>query len=89
MKKAKRVLTIQRTLVTPPDRAKFAVRLQQKRAYYAQAGCRYWVFEETSLPGAFLEFFEAPDADTLSKAHAAAPERVLDPSRVYHEVELP
>lgn len=89
MKKAKRVLTIQRTLVTPPDRGKFAVRLQQKRAYYAQAGCRYWVFEETSLPGAFLEFFEAPDADTLSKAHAAAPERVLDPARVYHEVELP
>ena len=84
-----RCLTIQRTLVTPPDRGKFAERLERKRAYYARAGCRFWVFEETGLPGAFLEFFEAPDADTLSRAHAAAPERVLDPRRIYHEVELP
>ena len=87
--KKQRVLTVQRTLVTPPDRAKFAVRLQRKREHYAQAGCRYWVFEETGLPGAFLEFFEAPDTQTLSAAHASAPERVLDPARVYHEVELP
>ena len=46
------------------------------------------MFEETGLPGAFLEFFEAPDAKTLAKAHASAPERVLDPARIYHEVEL-
>ena len=84
-----RVLTIQRTLVTPRDRDKFALRLQRNQAYYTQAGCRYWVFEETGLPGAFLEFFEAPDAATLSKAHASSPERILDPARVYHEVELP
>ncbi len=84
-----RALTIQRTLVMPPDREKFAVRLQKKYAYYAAAGCTYSVFEETGLPGAFLEFFEAPDAATLSRAHASAPERVLDPARLYHEVELP
>ena len=84
-----RCLTIQRTLVTPPDRKKFAERLVQKRDYYAQAGCRYWVFEEAGLRGAFLEFCEAPDAATLAKAHAGAPERVLDPARIYHEVELP
>jgi hypothetical protein len=83
-----RSLTIQRTLVTPPDRARFAERLARKRDYYAQAGCRYWVFEETGLPGAFLEFTEAPDAATLQKAHASAPERVLDPARIYHEVEF-
>ena len=83
-----RVLTIQRTLVVPPDREKFALRLKRMQAYYTQAGCRYWVFEETSLAGAFLEFFEAPDAATLSRAHASAPDRVLDPARVYHEVEL-
>jgi hypothetical protein len=47
------------------------------------------VFEETGLPGAFLEFFEAPDAKTLARAHASSPERVLDPARIYHEVELP
>jgi hypothetical protein len=84
-----RALTIQRSLVTPPDREKFAARLQRNHAYYSQAGCRYWVFEEASLPGAFLEFFEAPDAKTLARAHAASPERILDPARIYHEVELP
>jgi hypothetical protein len=84
-----RALTIQRTLVIPPDRAKFALRLQAKYAYYAAAGCQYWVYEEAGLPGAFLEFFEAPDAATLSRAHASAPDRVLDPARIYHEVELP
>lgn len=84
-----RVLSIQRTLVTPPDRQKFAERLKRKHQYYAQANCRFWAFEETGLPGAFLEFFEAPDAATLTRAHASAPERVLDPARLYHEVELP
>ena len=84
-----RCLTIQRTLVTPPDRAKFSERLLQKRAYYASVGCRYWVFEESGLRGAFLEFCEAPDAATLAQAHASAPERVLDPARIYPEVELP
>jgi hypothetical protein len=83
------VLTIQRTLVIPPDRDKFALKLQRKHAYYASVGCQYTVFEEAGLPGAFLEFFEAPDAATLSRAHASAPDRVLDPARIYHEVELP
>lgn len=84
-----RALNVQRTLVIPPDRAKFALRLQAKHAHYAAAGCRYSVFEEAGLPGAFLEFFEAPDAATLARAHASAPDRVLDPARIYHEVELP
>jgi hypothetical protein len=84
-----RALTVQRTLVTPPERKKFAERLKRNREYYAQANCRYWVFEEAGLPGAFLEFYEAPDPQTLARAHASAPERVLDPARIYHEVELP
>ena len=84
-----RALTIQRTLVTPSEREKFAQKLQRTHAYYASAGCRYTVFEEAGLPGAFLEFFEAPDAATLARAHASAPDRVLDPARIYHEVELP
>jgi hypothetical protein len=83
-----RALTIQRTLVTPPDRERFYERIRQKRAYYAAANCRYWIFEEAALSGAFLEFFEAPDAATLSRAHADAPYSVLDPARVYREVEL-
>ena len=83
-----RALTIQRTLVPPPDRERFQERCKRKAAYYTQANCRFWVFEETGLPGAFLEFFEASDAATLAKAHASAPEPVLDPNRVYQEVEL-
>ena len=41
-----------------------------------------------TVPGAFLEFFEAADEETLSGAHAGAPEAVLDPQRTYREVEL-
>ena len=83
-----RALTIQRTLVTPPDRERFQEKLRRKADYYTKANCRFWVFEEAGLPGAFLEFFEAADAETLARAHAAAPEQVLDPNRVYQEVEL-
>lgn len=83
-----RALTLQRTLVPPTDRDKFAERIARQRAHYTAAGCKYDVFEEAALPGAFLEFFEAPDAPTLARAHASASERVLDPNRVYTEVEL-
>jgi 2-oxoglutarate dehydrogenase E2 component (dihydrolipoamide succinyltransferase) len=41
-----RALTIQRTLVTPPDRERFHERLRRKQAYYEKANCRYWAFEE-------------------------------------------
>ena len=83
-----RALTIQRTLVTPGERDRFAERIERKRQHYSQANCRYWVFEEAELPGAFLEFVEAPDPETLVRAHERAPDRVLDPNRVYREVEL-
>jgi hypothetical protein len=83
-----RALTIQRTLVTPNERERFFQRLKRKQEYYAQAKCRFWVFEEAGLPGAFLEFVEATDSGTLARAHASAPEPVLDPNRVYREVEL-
>ena len=83
-----RALTIQRTLVTPPDRERFHEKLKKKQAYYAKANVRFWAFEEAGLPGAFLEFFEANDPETLARAHASAPEPVLDPNRVYTEVEL-
>lgn len=83
-----RALTIQRTLVTPPDRERFHEKLKKKQAYYAKVNVRFWAFEEAGLPGAFLEFFEAADPETLARAHAGAPEPVLDPNRVYTEVEL-
>jgi hypothetical protein len=83
-----RALTIQRTLVTPPDRERFHEQLRRKQEYYARAQCRFWAFEEASLLGAFLEFFEADDPATLARAHAGAPQPILDPNRVYKEVEL-
>jgi len=33
-------------------------------------------------------FNAVADAATLAKAHAGAPDQVLDPNRVYQEVEL-
>jgi hypothetical protein len=83
-----RALTIQRTLIPPQERKRYAERLKRREAYYAQANCRFWAFEEAALPGAFLEFFEAPDVDTLVRAHAGAPDPVLDANRIYTAVEL-
>ncbi len=83
-----RALTMHRTVVPPNDRSKFFERLRAKEAHYTSAGCRFWVFEEQALPGAFVEFAEADSAAILSAAHAAAPERILDPSRIYTIVEL-
>ncbi len=83
-----RALTLQRSIVPAGDRSKFLERLKARRAHYEGRGCRFWVFEEAALAGAFIEFTEAPDAKTLAAAHAAAPERVLDPARIYTEVEL-
>ncbi|HKO16029.1 MAG TPA: hypothetical protein VJU87_07305 [Gemmatimonadaceae bacterium] len=83
-----RYLTIQRTLVTPGERERFFERIRRKQEHYSRAKCRFWVFEEADLPGAFLEFFEAADAETLARAHASAPDPVLDANRVYSEVEL-
>ena len=83
-----RALSMQRTVVTPGDRAKFLERVKGREAHYVASGCKYWVFEEAALAGAFMEFTEAPDAELLKRAHATAPEPPLDPARVYLQVEL-
>jgi len=83
-----RALSIHRLTVTPSERTKYYERLKRKRAHYEDAGCRFWVFEEAGLPGAFLEFFEANDRATLARAHEGAPDAVLDPNRIYQEVEF-
>jgi hypothetical protein len=70
------------------NRVQYFERLRAKIAYYTAAKCRFWVFEEISLPGAFVEFTEADDAQTLASAHASAPWRLLDPGRIYHQVEV-
>jgi hypothetical protein len=83
-----KALTIQRSTVPSADRTNYTNRLKALRAHYTGASCRFWVFEETSLPGAFIEFTEADDEQTLTIAHASAPHKTLDPSRVYQEVQL-
>jgi hypothetical protein len=83
-----RALTLQRSLVPKADREKYFERIQRKRDHYAAAKCRFWVFEEAGLPGAFIEFYEADDPEILAQAHAAAPDRVLDSGRIYLQVEI-
>jgi hypothetical protein len=83
-----RSLTIQRTIVPSSERAKYLGRARARSEYYAKAGCRFWIFEEAALPGAFIEFTEAADRKVLAAAHAAAPEKLVDAQRIYQEVEL-
>lgn len=83
-----RALTIHRTVVPPADREKFFERLRAREQHYGAMGCRYWVFEEQQLAGAFVEFCEADSAQSLSAAHAAAPDAPRDPARIYTQVEL-
>ena len=83
-----RILTMQRTIVPQSERKKYLERLRAKRDHYKRANCRFWVFEEAGLPGAFLEFMEGESTDALSAALATAPEPVLDAKRLYREVEL-
>jgi hypothetical protein len=83
-----RVLTLQRSIVPVGDRKKFLDKVRARHAYYVTAQCKHWVFEEVELPGAFIEFIEATDGETLGRALAAAPDPVLDRARVYQAVEL-
>lgn len=83
-----RALTIQRATVPASQRAQYFERLRACQSHYTAANCRFWVFEEAALSGAFIEFTEAPDQTTLTVAHANSPHRILDPARIYHETEI-
>jgi hypothetical protein len=84
-----RALVMKRTIVPLPERARYMERLQKRKAYYAKSGCNFWVFEEAGLNGAFIEFTEAPDRNTLQLALTDAPDVVLDANRIYQEIALP
>jgi hypothetical protein len=83
-----RALSIKRSIVPVSERTKYLERLKTRKSHYERASCEFWVFEEAALAGAFIEFVEAAEAATLEAAHAAAPEPVLDPARIYTEVDL-
>ena len=83
-----RALTIQRTTVPSGERERYFEKLRACSSHYRAANCRFWVCEESALPGAFIEFTEADDAKTLIIAHANSPHRILDPGRIYNETEI-
>ena len=83
-----RALTIQRSVIPASDRERQLERLTAKRDHYRGKQCRYWVFEETAVRGAFLEFVEADSTAIITAAHASAPDAPIDATRVYIEVEL-
>jgi hypothetical protein len=83
-----RALTLHRSIVPLPDRKRYLERLRARRAYFVGASCRFWAFEENDLAGAFIEFVEADDEDTLAAALEKAPEQIIDSGRIYLEVEL-
>lgn len=83
-----RALVMKRTIVPLPDRARYMEKLVKRKTYYASAGCNFWVFEEAALNGAFIEFTEAPDRNTLQTALANANDQVLDANRIYQEISL-
>jgi len=83
-----RRLTIQRTTVPNSEREKYFERLKAAKAHYESANCRFWVFEESALRGAFVEFTEADDETALVNALATAPLKIFDQGRIYHELEI-
>lgn len=77
-----------RVTVPSRDRDKYFEQVKRKESHYKSSSCRFWVFEETGLRGVFIEFMEADDVQTLSAAHKRAPDQVLDPMPIYHQVEI-
>lgn len=80
-----RALSMRHTVVPSGERDAFRKRVHETRTHYAGAGCRYWVYEEEDLRGAYVEFFEAPDKETLAKAHDGSDQPA---PRLYVEVDL-
>jgi hypothetical protein len=83
-----RALSIQRSVIPAGERARQLERLKGRQAHYRSHACRYWVFEEAAVPGAFLEFVEADAPGAITAAHATAPDGPVDANRIYLEVEL-
>ena len=67
-----RTLTIERSKVSRHERDSYFTRLRERRDRLRSGACNFWVFEDTSEPGVFVEFTEARDADTLVAGSLAA-----------------
>jgi len=80
-----RAVSMRHTVAPAGDRNAFLARARETQMHYTGAGCRYWLYEEDDLPGAYVEFFEASDKATLERAHKSTKQ---PPSRLYVEVDL-
>jgi len=83
-----RALSLRQSRVPAVDRDRFRARARETQAHYAAAGCNYWVFEARAVAGAYVEFFEAPDAEILMQAHRGAADPTVSASTLYVQVEL-
>ena len=86
-----RALTIQRTLVTPPrPRASFTRGCERKQEYYAQGEVPLLGVRGSGPAGRVPRVLRGRRCRRRWRARMPArPSRVLDPNRVYTEVELP
>src|SRR5215213_6869821 len=66
-----RALTIERSKVSPPERAAYFAGMRERRDRLRVAECNFWVYEDPGEPGLFVEFIEARDAVTLARARAS------------------
>ena len=82
-----------RTIVPALDRERFLTRARALKTHFQSRGCQYWVFEDADIPGAYIEFAEADDAQKLADAQGAAPGEPLELGgdirhNMYREVTL-
>lgn len=81
-----RVLAMTQRTLDAAELSDFYDTVRLRKVYFEAAGCRYWIFEQRTAPGTFLEFAEAPDADTLAKALRAQPADTFN-GPLFSEVE--
>ena len=82
-----RALTIGRSKVARHERDAYFAGLRQRRDRLNAAACNFWVYEDPGDPGLFVEFTEAPDAETLVAGRAAISESETG-APILTEVEL-
>ena len=83
-----RALTIERSKVSRHERDAYFAGLRERRDRLRAASCNFWVYEDSSEPGLFVEFTEARDVATLAAARVALFDS--DPGApILTEVELP
>ena len=82
-----RALTIERSKVSRHERDAYFAGLRERRDRLRAASCNFWVYEDPSEPGLFVEFTEARDAETLIAGRAAVSE-TEDSAPILTEVEL-